>query len=456
MGRTKANLARPGKIYAQRSGGRVRVHQHVADYKGKIDFMQKDLLRLLRDPNLFPSNNQPLLTYIAYQAASMNMPCYLVGGVVRDLLLNKPVNDLDIIVEGDAIKLGDALVKKYGGKLTPHTKFRTAIWHTPSSFNFHPSSLDLITARSETYEHSGALPTIKPSTIEDDLRRRDFTINAMAVRLDGDHFGELLDPLNGQSDLEQKLIRILHPSSFLDDPTRIFRAIRYEQRYGFKIESDTLKLINQESFDILSTLSGERIRHEFDLIFAEEDSAKMLFRLNELGLFDSFNPKLPKLNEKYTGLLNSKPSEEFGISINRIVLGYLLWLSDSSLELVRSISNRLDFTAELADAARGMLQLKNELPVFADFKPSTWTVRLEKLPLMSLYAVWLITNETVLRDFLVKWRHIRANITGDDLIARGIPPGPRYKEILTRLRAAWLDGEVENEKEEKELLILLL
>ena len=172
--------------------------------------MQKDdLLRLLRDPNLLPSEKQGLLSSIAAQAASLNMPCYLVGGFVRDLLLNKPVNDLDIVVEGDAIKLGKALIQKHGGKLTPHTKFRTAIWDIPLTFNVQRSTLDLITARKESYDHPGALPTVTPATIEDDLRRRDFSINAMAIRMDGDHFGELLDPLNGQADLEGSL-RVLH------------------------------------------------------------------------------------------------------------------------------------------------------------------------------------------------------------------------------------------------------
>ncbi|MBK9210117.1 MAG: hypothetical protein IPL71_18220 [Anaerolineales bacterium] len=164
----------------------------------------------MRDPNLILSEKQTLLSRIADQAAAMNMPCYIVGGFVRDLLLGRPVNDLDVIVEGDAIKLGNELVRKFGGKLTPHQKFYTAIWHLPSSFTLHPSSLDLITARTETYKHPGALPTVTPSTIDDDLRRRDFTINAMAVRLDGDHFGELLDPLNGQTDLENKIVRVLH------------------------------------------------------------------------------------------------------------------------------------------------------------------------------------------------------------------------------------------------------
>ncbi|MBC7875568.1 MAG: CCA tRNA nucleotidyltransferase [Anaerolineales bacterium] len=413
--------------------------------------MQKDLLRLMRNPSLLPSEKQDLLTHIANQSASMNMPCYIVGGFVRDLLLEKPVKDFDIVVEGDAIKLGEALVKKHGGKLTAHHKFSTAIW-----FVHENEFVDLITARSEVYEHAGALPTVKPSTIDDDIRRRDFSINAMAVRIDGDHFGELLDPLNGQNDLKEKTVRVLHPHSFIDDPTRIFRAIRYEQRYGFKIEPNALKMISQESFEILSKLSGERIRHEFDLIFAEVNSSKMIFRLGELGALGAFHHQLPELNEKYSELFNSKTPDEFGISNNQVMLGYLLWLLDSPMEMVRSISNRLDFSADLSDAVRAVLHLKNELPTFADFRPSTWTARLDKVPLISIYVLWLVTKEAALKEFLTKWRHVKTNITGDDLIARGIAPGPRYKEILTRLRAAWLDGEVKNQMEEKELLMLLL
>ncbi|KAA0255288.1 MAG: CCA tRNA nucleotidyltransferase, partial [Chloroflexi bacterium] len=201
--------------------------------------MQKDdALRLLRDPDLIPPIKQTLLSNIAAQAQALHMPCYLVGGVVRDLLLGKPANDLDVIVEGDAIKLGKKLVEIHGGKLTPHFKFYTAIWHLPESTDF----VDLITARKEIYEKPGALPTVTPSRIEDDLRRRDFTINAMAIRLDGEAFGEILDPLEGQTDLGRGAIRVLHPKSFLDDPTRILRALRYEARYSFQVEPATLDL----------------------------------------------------------------------------------------------------------------------------------------------------------------------------------------------------------------------
>ncbi|HRK88533.1 MAG TPA: poly-A polymerase, partial [Anaerolineales bacterium] len=184
----------------------------------------------MRDPKLLPSERLNLLSNIADQASSLKMPCYLVGGFVRDLLLGQPVNDFDFVVEGDAIKLGRKLVEMYGGKLTPHFKFHTAIWHLPDDWNLIPGTIDLITARREMYEKPGALPTVTPSTIDDDLRRRDFTVNAMALRLDGEGLGVLLDPMDGRSDLERGTIRILHPLSFVDDPTRIFRAIRYEGR----------------------------------------------------------------------------------------------------------------------------------------------------------------------------------------------------------------------------------
>ena len=412
--------------------------------------MQNEMRRLIRDPNLIPSKKQILLSNIADQAASLGMPSYIVGGFVRDLLLGKPVNDLDVIVEGDAIELGEALVKAHGGKLTPHIKFRTAIWYLT------PNTVDLITARSETYKNAGSLPIVKPSTIDDDLRRRDFTINAMAIRMDGDHFGELLDPLDGQNDLKQKLIRVLYPRSFIDDPTRIFRAVRYEQRYTFNLQPSTLNLVNRESLSILEKLSAERIRHEFDLIFEEENFARMLERLSELGIFNVFNPGLPKFNDQYSDLLNSEIPAEFGISENRVMYGYLLWLMDSPTDLIEFLSKRLDFNSELTEATLAIVQLKKELTLLVDAKPSVWTVHLEKIPLLSIYVLWLVSKVPALKEFLVKWRHVKTTITGDDLKLRGILAGPRYKKILSQLRAAWLDGKVKNDKEEKELLNTLL
>jgi len=416
--------------------------------------MKDEMLRLMRDPNLLPSEKQTLLSDIAAQAAAMDMPCYVVGGFVRDLLLGKPINDLDVIVEGDAIKLGEALVKKHGGKLTPHTKFRTAIWHLPSSFIIHPSSLDLITARKETYLMPGALPTVTPSTIEDDLRRRDFTINSMAIRIDGDHFGELLDPLNGQADLAEGLIRVLHPHSFIDDPTRIFRAIRYAARYSFIFHPSTANLINSESMDVIPRLSGQRIRHELDLFFEEENSAQMILRAGEFGLFEKIHPSLPLFNPDYSDFLEMDSTLD--IPTSKTEMGYMLWLMDLLEDQIMSIGQRLYFTSDLTYSVWAVSQLKKSLPFLVGATPSVWTYALEKLPLLSIYVVYLVSREDALLDFLSIWRHVKPHTTGDDLKARGLQPGPRFGEILSQLRAAWLDGEVTNDTQEKELLSKIL
>jgi tRNA nucleotidyltransferase (CCA-adding enzyme) len=372
---------------------------------------------------------------------------------VRDLLLGRPVNDLDVIVEGDAIKLGEGLVNAHGGKLTPHLKFRTAIWQ-PSPDTSTPDTIDLITARNETYLNPGALPTVRPSTIEDDLHRRDFTVNAMAVRIDGEHFGELLDPLGGQVDLEMGLIRVLHPRSFIDDPTRIFRAIRDEQRYSFNFEPSTLNLINPESLAVITRLSGERIRHELVLIFEEEHSFKMIQRAGSLNMFDRIHPNLPLFNTNYSDFMDMDPTLDF--PVDRVAMGYMLWLMNLSADVIQSISNRLDFDSDLYHAVWAVSQLSRSLPYLANSTPSEWTYAIEKLPLLSIYVVYLVSRENALLDYLSVWRHIKPHTTGDDLKSRGLPPGPRFGEILTQLRSAWLDGQVKNAQEEKELLNTLL
>lgn len=413
--------------------------------------MQKDdALRLLRDPSLVQPEKLTLLSNIAAQAEALNMPCYVVGGFVRDLLLRKPVNDLDIVVEGDAIQVGRKLVKTYGGRLTPHFKFHTVIWYLPHSTEF----VDLITARKETYEKPGILPMVTPSTIEDDLSRRDFTINAMAIRLDGEGFGEILDPLNGQADLERGLIRVLHPRSFLDDPTRIFRAVRYEVRYSFIMDSATQGLIDSEAMKVLASLSGERLRHELDLIFDEDGAVRILLRIASLGLVTSIHPWLPDFNQDYADFLDM--DIRLDVPADRRTMGYILWFMDLSEDEVFSIAKRLDFTNELALSVWAAAQLRRSLITLFDSKPSVWTYAIEKLPLLSIYAVYLVTRVQALLDYISLWRHTRPHTTGDVLKERGLPPGPRYGEILTQLRSAWLDGVIDSTESEKKLLESLL
>lgn len=408
------------------------------------------MLRLMRDPNLIHPEKLTLLSNIANLAETLNMFCYLVGGSVRDLLLGRPINDLDVIVEGDAIDLAKKLVEVYGGKQTPHFKFRTAFWHVPNSEHV----VDLITARNETYEKPGALPTVKPSTIEDDLARRDFTINAMALRLDGEGMGEVLDPLGGGADLERGVIRYLHPNSFIDDPTRIFRAIRYETRYGFEIEPETLAAINKEALKVLQSLSGERLRNELDLILDEDEAARMVLRVASLGVLDAIHPTMPEFNQDYAEYLEM--DTQLDVQADRRAMGFILWFMDLSEEDIFLLVNRLDFSNEMSLNVWAGAQLKRSLVHLIGARPSEWTYALEKLPLLAIYAVYLISRENALLSYISIWRHVRPRTTGNDLKAMGLPPGPRFSEILIRLRSAWLDGEVSNESQEKELLAKLL
>jgi len=399
------------------------------------------------------SDRLDLIHRIADESSALGFQIYLVGGSVRDLLLARPIGDLDLTVEGDATKLGRALVKKHHGELTIHDKFFTATW-TPDSSNSHP--LDLTSARKETYSRPGALPTVTRSTLDDDLRRRDFTINAMAIRMDGNDFGELHDPLHGQKDLESKLIRALHPKSFVDDPTRIFRAVRYAERYGFIIEPESLNLINDESRRVLGELSGERLRHEFDMIFDESDPSTILKQLADLNVLEPIHGALSTVNHWLPKI--EDPSPNFGefaipdILSFRQTLGWTLYLAYSTNVDIESLSERLDFPALLTNAVISASALKKDLPSFKDWKPSQWTFHLDDLPSLAVYAVYLISKESALHDYLAKWQYVRPATTGDDLKARGLEPGPRYGEILRRLRAAWLDEEVKNEEEENSLL----
>jgi len=414
-----------------------------------------------------------LLHLLSYQAAMLRMPLYLVGGVVRDILLGRSVNDFDLVVEGSSAEFAEYIVRKFGGKILIHSKFMTATWILNESifkrlnvpaFNLPDASLsfDLVSARSETYAQPGALPTVKRSTIDDDLRRRDFTINAMALRLDGEHFGELFDPLDGQKDLENKLIRVLHAKSFVDDPTRIFRAVRYAGRYGFEIEAGTLSLINDEARGILSGLSGERLRHEIDLMFEEENASAMLERSKELGLLNVIHSSLMTADSRPLIALIDKPEQELGdfavpdMLSFRQTLGWVLYLLNLAGDEIEVLAKRLTFPTLLTKAVRGASSLDKNLSTFMDWKPSQWTFHLDEIPTLAVYAVHLVSKDQTLSDYLIKWRFIKPNITGTDLKNLGLEPGPRYAVILRQLRAAWLDGDVKTEEEENIYLNTIL
>ena len=364
----------------------------------------------------------------------MGFPIYIVGGFVRDLLLGRPSLDFDLVVEGDAIKLADSLASKYGGKATIHQKFGTAKWLANKN-----SSIDLISARSETYKHPAALPMVKMGTISDDLHRRDFTINTLAIRLDGNHFGEMHDELGSLNDLQHGLVRVLHPRSFMDDPTRMFRAVRYEQRYGFKIVKETLALI-PEARQLIEKLSAQRIRHELDLILDEPNASSMLARLDKLDLLKPIHPSL-RCDKALRTRFESATDFPLGFSSSGLSnirdLRWLLWLMTLSNKEIASLNQRLHFSAPLLKSLLASSKLWADLTTFSNLKPSQCVERLGKFPLQAIYAVLRAAprgkSRQALEKYLMEWRHIQPKTTGHDLKNLGLEPGPRISNYPAKV-----------------------
>jgi tRNA nucleotidyltransferase (CCA-adding enzyme) len=439
--------------------------------------------RLLRLAERLEQNLPParlaLLKVVAEHAYEQHVALYIVGGFVRDLLSDRPSLDFDLVVEGDAIQLARSLARKYGGRVSSHSRFGTAKWFLRnSSFEIPDStdpfqiptleSLDLISARTEFYTYPSALPTVERSSIKLDLHRRDFTINTLALRLDGHHYGELHDYWGGLNDLRSGLIRVLHSLSFVDDPTRMLRAVRFEQRFGFRIEERTLELI-QGARPLLSKVSGDRLRHELDHILEETDTAAMLARLNELELLTAIQPDLAWdswLAGKIEALGDSSPESQWEISSEakglqlKTRLAYVLWLIRLSGQQARRAISRLKLPRTPADEILAARRLWHSQEMLRDLPPSGIVSRLSEVPSLALYAVFRASDDETIREVLrlyaFRWRHTESVIGGHDLRARGIPPGPIYREILDSLRAAWLDGKIRSPEEESLLLEKLL
>jgi tRNA nucleotidyltransferase (CCA-adding enzyme) len=429
-----------------------------------------------------PPRRLEFLKLVAAQAHAQHLAIYIVGGFVRDLLLNRPSQDFDIVVEGDAISLARNLASHYGGRMVSHGRFGTAKWWVPDSFHFGdpqdqsapadvndlPESLDLISARTEFYDYPTALPTIERSSIKLDLHRRDFTINTMALRLDGRHYGSLYDYWGGYHDLKQGWVRVLHSLSFVDDPTRMLRAVRFEQRFNFRIEQRTIELMN-EAGPLLRQVSGQRLRHELDLMLGESRPAAMLTRLEELHLLTAIHPALT-WNGSRSAALEAvlfeplDPSWKLPTSVEDIpirrMLAYLVWLIGVPEAGLASISDRLRFPGHLRNALIDACTLLPQLSMLKNEPPSTATAILEAVPLSSLYALNQIEiseeARQIILNYVQKWRYVKPVTRGNTLVDLGVKPGPAYRYILETLRTAWLDGKINSVEQEQALLQNLL
>lgn len=429
-----------------------------------------------------PACRLALLKNVVAVATAEKMSIYIVGGFVRDLLLRRPSLDFDIVVEGDALKLGQTLKEKLGGKVTAHRRFGTAKWqiepiHAALAEKLEcpagatgdlPASLDLISARTEFYERPTALPTVETSSIKQDLHRRDFTINTLALRLDGKHYGELQDHWGALEDLKKKRIKVLHSLSFVDDPTRMLRAARFEQRFGFQIESRTLQLI-AEARDMLKQVSSDRVRHELDLVFKEEHPEKVLERLMALGLLQAIHSGLVWKENWQNALPNEETSwrnapwnlaETQGNLPTRAFLAYLTWFGRLEIDAALAACRRLHFPTQFCDAVRDLFSLIDLTNLANTIPVSRFTEIVSKVPNGVIYAWARIAQNPALdariQTYLTTWRKIEPHTDGEILKKLGVPPGPQYASILRELRAARLDGIINNDEQEEEYLQTLL
>lgn len=374
---------------------------------------------------------------------------YLIGGAVRDLLLDKNNLDIDLSVEGDAVALARELIKETGNKITIHRQFKTA------KISWNEWSIDLATTRQESYARPGALPTVKPGSIDDDLFRRDFSINAMAISLNSQTYGRLIDPYSSQRDLKDRLIRVLHTKSFIDDSTRIWRGLRYEQRLDFRLEANTLNLLKRD-IAMLDTISGDRIRYELECTLREGHPEKVLRRADELGVLEKINPALRGdgwLAEGYADARQMSLPHKPSVALYMALLAYRL----SDEERGQLISYlRLPKLAARTLRESGGIRVKLKELAYARIKPSSIYHLLDGYSPQAIKVNIIASDSEKARHnmqlYLDKLRQIKPLLTGNDLMDMGIPPGPRIKEMLNRLLDARLDGEVRTRQDEERVV----
>ena len=410
--------------------------------------------------NRLPAPVFSLLQQTGELAERRHVNLYAVGGFVRDLLLGVPNVDLDLIVEGDGIRFAKALAQHYKARVTLHERFGTATvtfkdWHT----------FDVATTRTESYDAPAALPTVRRGSIKEDLCRRDFTINTLAIRLNAPRFGELVDHHDGRRDLKDKTIRVLHGLSVIDDPTRVFRAIRFEQRLGFQLDRDTAILLTEAvKMRLVHRLSPPRLSAELFHMLSERDPVKTLVRLADFNLLQFIHPRLKwstglarRLEaaehaiEWYAGLshgplafpwvvyamalLDPLPQPAVQETLARLTFPRrqtqaLLWVSQESARLLRT----LDWTVKPSETFQALCHLPDETLVFLMAKARSKQ------------------GKQNISDQITAYRRVKSILNGNDLKAMGLKPGPLYNRILDRLLDERLNGEVKTKADELRLV----
>ncbi len=430
-------------------------NDHTVDMNAAADNLSPVMQQLL------DSRRYQLLREAGELAERMSVDVCLVGGPVRDLLLGRPQLDLDLVVEGDGLGFAEACADMWGAQLSRHESFMTAGLVLPDG-----GHIDIATARQETYERPGALPTVKPATLAEDLARRDFTVNALAVALNADKWGQLYDPFDGREDLQGGLIRVLHDGSFLDDPTRLVRAVGFEVRLGFSLEEHTLALaqaaIRQSALELLSP---QRRAEVLLPLLRGEYAVAVSVRMGELGLLEAMHLGGPVSDDLRSVLgqvadaLETLGAPQTGQPAALVYLGLLAHEAGTDLA---TLTGCLQVATEARRSLRTALAMLSSPPPElseSEVSPADLYFALAKADLVTAAALWARGDAAARRRIAWYWldlRDVRADVTGEDLLAAGATPGAGFAAALDEaLRVKLNDAAAGREEQLKAALDVL-
>ena len=406
---------------------------------------------------LLPESLISILKNAGEMAERLKMNAYAVGGFVRDLLLRNDNFDIDLVVEGEGIKFARKFASHYGGTVTYHKKFGTAVINLPGKIK-----VDVASARLEYYERPAALPQVEMSSIKLDLYRRDFTINTLAVKLNPRSFGEMIDFFGANKDIKEKTIRVLHNLSFVEDPTRVLRALRFEQRFGFQLSKLTANLIqNAVKMNFFDNLSRRRLSNELILVLQEENVPPLIKRMDDFDLFKLIHPKLvftehmKELLERIHNVISWFKLLFLDKQYDQWIVYFAGIMDGLKKEEIKTVAEKLSLNRE---EALKIYAVKEKVPGIL-FNLSSPTIKnstayhlLTSLPLEAqLYLMAKTTSEHVRKAVSHYFTHliqVKVELSGDDLISLGLTPGKIFKKIFHEVLNAKLDGVLKNREDE--------
>ncbi len=421
---------------------------------------KKNINSLMRER--LPKKILTILAQAGEVAKELGYHAYVVGGFVRDLFIKQENLDIDLVVEGDGIVFAKTFAARYGARARVFQKFKTAVIIFPDDFK-----VDVATARTEYYDAPGALPVVEYSSIKMDLFRRDFTINTLALKLNPEEFGTLLDFFGAHRDLKERRISVLHNLSFVEDPTRVFRAIRFEQRFGFRISKLTINLINNAvKNNFFDRLSGARLFHELELILHEGSPIPAIARLAELDLLKAIHPRLwfdegtRKMLERVQAVLAWMDLSYLEEKFERWLVYFLGLVEPLTPEELRELLDRFKTPPRLAAAILEGKETADQalLKLFRQGEPSRSQIYRLLSPIPTEFLLYMMAksrqghSKRLISLYFTHLKHLKPELKGRDLIALGFQPGPQIRDILTMLHEARLNEVIQSKREEMELV----